>query len=382
MINSAYRFFHEFSKIGNSYAWSRRVIGFLESISSMGRAYIEHSSDVLYSAAQTSISYINKRIRRVRSLSIADQEIQKMWKNQIKAVIEHRGESSTNPSRPREGDLACYVTPEYIRSFSILDHCSEKSNPLTLRAQYRARKGKRDSMQDGYLLSLIKGGLLAGVFDGHGKEGRKVANYAANHFTQYFLEALNKYSIRESFQKVIDRIHEEIIQQDLLKESGSTAVVSFIDVDKHLVYTATLGDSEACVYREIGKEWVAIPLSCVRTWNSRKDAERAGFPLASQGEKKRRYPSPTEGVNVSRSLADTQYSPVTQKTKITVSPLFQGQDRYILLSSDGLKDVLPEKRIIKQLKKQKNEIADHLADYAIYKGSKDNVTVLAIEILQ
>lgn len=172
---------------------------------------------------------------------------------------------------------------------------------------------------------------------------------------------------------------------------GTTAVISFIDKNSGRIYTATLGDSEANIYRKIDKKVKSIPLSCVRDWSSKKEAKRAAavtndpakatqWPKA-KNPKTLRFPSPNYGLNVSRAIGDVEFSKgVIHKAKVTVNQVQPG-DR-IVIACDGLKDFVPEKEIVDMVKSNPGAgLAQKLVDHALGpKMSQDNVTVLVLNV--
>jgi serine/threonine protein phosphatase PrpC len=172
-------------------------------------------------------------------------------------------------------------------------------------------------------------------------------------------------------------------------------VVCYVDKKTHHIYTATLGDSEANIYRKFDDKLKSIPLSCIRDWSSKKDAHRASIALGRpqiainwpkiSNPKYLRFPYPFFGINVSRSIGDVLLSGspekpgVIHKPKITRIQVKSGD--LLILACDGLKDYVSDNEIVSILKNPPPNPAKHLVNYAIDEGnSLDNVTVLAIAI--
>lgn len=313
-----------------------------------------------------------------RALGV-DVAMQKMWKNAGKAVKEHQaGESSG----------------VYIASCAFLE---ANEQPLNFAFFEAEAQGPRPTMEDAHFFKRIEQGVLTGVFDGHG--GQEVAKYASEMFQKKFSAVLAKShgQVHQAFEELIHEIHQEIAKKQDWSFMGSTAVVCFVDEDTQLIYTATLGDSEANIYRETTGGMKSIPLSCVRDWSSTKDAARAaqalGYPQIAdewpkaENPKALRYPHPHYGINVSRALGDvsltgTEERPgVIHKPKITVNRLQVGDK--LILACDGLKDYVPEDEIAKlvALNAAHENLAERLVQHAVnVRRAKDNVTVLAVNV--
>lgn len=311
-----------------------------------------------------------------RSLSV-DQAMQKMWKNTHKAILEHN----------KKEDV-------YIKDiFSIQVIANAPLEPLTATYNAAIAQGIRPSMEDAHLIMETPQAVMGAVFDGHG--GDEVAKYACFRFQERFFSSLeeNEGHIYQSFERLIHEIQEDIAQHREWDTVGSTALICYIDKETHLIYTATLGDSEANIYRKVDSGRLqSIPLSCVRDWSSKKDAHRVALVkqdicidmdwVDNPQPKLLRYPGGNTGLNVSRSFGDMQYHPVvSHKPKITVNQLKPGD--LLILACDGLKDYVSEKEIIEQLIEHKQDltVSEQLVRYALYdKRSTDNITVVAIHL--
>jgi serine/threonine protein phosphatase PrpC len=324
----------------------------------------------------------------------SDIAMQKMWNNAKKAIEEHTqratpGYAVLNDALPSLEKLANQRALEPLR----LTHVSADA------------QGVRHSMEDAHFFKEIEQGALTGVFDGHG--GAEVAKAANELFQRDFSTILQNCegNVHQAFEQLIQQIQAKVASDDVLRWMGSTAVVCFIDKQTQRIYTATLGDSEANLYRKIDNQLQSIPLSCVRDWSSQKDADRAAVALNDPdiaeiwpqipNPKMLRFPNPFYGVNVSRSFGDLKWnerrpqnSPpaekdkpgVFYKPKITVNQLQPGD--LLVLACDGLKDYVPEEEICAQIQAAGDQnVAERLVDYALnVRLSRDNVTVLAVAV--
>lgn len=357
----------------------------------------------------------------------------KMWTNSKKSIAEHTADYMKNPYATENRDPSpvlfvknlygkllkqagqpsdvltdieknnVYATvEEALPSITSLTEALSKSrtdSPVVLKYCSASERGKRSSMEDAHFFAEIDQGYITAVFDGHG--GCEVARFANEQFQKRFSEELSKANgnVHQTFEALIHDIHLNISNQEAWNYAGCTAVFCFIEKSTNLIYTATLGDSEANIYREIGDYLKSIPLSVIRNWSSKKDALRAAIALKnpkvaqewplSTKPKDLRYPRPHIGINVSRALGDVEYcycidssNPVIHKPKITINQLQQGD--ILLLVCDGVKDFVSEHEIVRQIEDYKLTSGDNLAKQIVTyslkeKKSTDNITVVAVE---
>lgn len=265
------------------------------------------------------------------------------------------------------------------------------------------RRSPRDASNHGRcsFFQETDNGALAGVFDGH--RGRNVADYACNEvkekFNAYLAEASG--NVHLAFEKLIHDIQIHIKEKHRVwDDQGCVAVICFIDKLMHRIYTATIGDCEANIYRENReKNLKSIPLSCLRDWNCKGEAERAAAAkqdssfvagwIGSRKPKTLRFSyDGMHGCNFSRALGDNGINerwpipPITHKPKITVT-LLRPND-LVALASDGVKSFMSESKIVDNLtniQKSAANVAESLVKLAIDSKSQDNVSVIAIKIV-
>jgi|SRR5581483_9891686 len=302
---------------------------------------------------------------------------EKMLKNERKAIQEHREKSK---------DLAYATLEEALQPFE-----DKVSTSLQFSLSDAEAIGPRPTMQDAHFYKMMSQGLLVGVFDGHGETGA-IAKFASEIFQKRFPQLLSQKNILECFKKVIQEIHEKVLLNKDWDDSGTTACVCFIEKATNKIYTATLGDTEAKIYRKINGKIKSIPLSLVRDWSSKKEARRASLamecPEIAQEWPKRENAKELRlfhRINVARAIGDknccgTPDKPgIVQKPKITVNVLKSGDE--LILACDGVWDYVLEHEIVEQIEQHPTHmtLAKRLVDYALKeKSSYDNVTVLAI----
>lgn len=333
--------------------------------------------------------------------------IQKMKKNLMKAQNEHV--DSFQKNNPRCG-------PKSISNpYEISKQPEHPTNTRELKclSAYAEAQGPRPSMEDAHFSISLRGGTLVGVLDGHG--GKAVADYASQRFQNLFPPLLEKHNgnVHQAFEEVFSLINAEIIKNRKYDHIGSTAVICYIERSTNCVYTATLGDSEANIYRKINCRYKSIPLSCVRDWSCTRDEQRAAQatqmeyrePIVEYWHNKNlsskdRRVAPkfsalilqnvglVGGVNVSRAFGDQAnnigrpFDAVIAKPKITMFNL-EPED-ILILACDGLKDYVEEDSVIecigKNASKTPQVISKNLVKLAIDNSAWDNVTVVALKI--
>jgi serine/threonine protein phosphatase PrpC len=277
--------------------------------------------------------------------------------------------------------------------------------------------GSRSSMEDAHFYVATEYGLLAGVFDGHA--GSRTAQSIASAFPQIFEEQmrLSDRHVRYAFTKTFEILHKAFFD---IYDDGSAGVVSLIDVESNLIYTATLGDSEASISRCIDDEYSLIPLSCVRDWTCKKEYERgaASFKadkkraeafrseMSTLKQKHLRY-SPNKvandarfpydgnpGPNLSRAFGDKPFftynnvDVMSCKPKISVQYLRPGD--LVLIACDGLWDYLDKHEIIDVLREADEdlpsgssiplELIKKAKTNFPYRGGGDNISIIALTV--
>lgn len=372
-------------------------------------------------------------VESYRSIPLSpDQAMEKMRNTGEKAILEHlekenprhviSGSTYKFPSKELLKQRFGSILPRMMPSKEILE--KKEITPLNLKTTFADHIGPRPQMEDAHIFVEIEQGTFLGVFDGHG--GKEVSNYASQEFQKRFPAVLKAHNgdVFRAFEVLIHEIHLEVAQRPEWNDQGSTAVISFIDKETHQIITATLGDSEANIYR--GEK--SIPLSPIRDWTSKKDQARLKHAHGKAADRpiwlgqffpKRLRSRLEEGINVSRAIGDvnetgTKEKPlVIHKPKITINKLQKGD--ILVLSCDGLPDYVPKSEIAATIVKSQAEtvsknawtisniarwvfnwimttifcrkpieegIASDLVNHAIHtRKAQDNVTVIAVEVL-
>lgn len=300
-----------------------------------------------------------------------ERALPKMVKNELKALIEHRKGWQDQGVLPEVWNP--YIDlPQLEQLMSVESWETSRVPGLQCHSAYADTIGLRNEMEDAHFTLELPAGTLVGIFDGHSGDG--VSKFANQRFQDLFPKILHNLqgNVFKSFEQTFAIIQAEIVKNPQFNKMGSTAVVSYIEKETNLVYTATSGDSEAHIYRKIEGEWKCIPLSCVRDWGSKRDASRAEKGTAGEynipvevfwrmhnilGKDRRiaqKLPGKSNyvgwGGNVSRGFGghekniDRPVKVFEAKPKISVFPV--QPDDVLVLACDGLRDYAEEFSIV------------------------------------
>jgi len=346
-------------------------------------------------------------------LSEAGMQLVKMRRNQLKAMQErerrYHQETETSeysvPLRATTSDLFryfrfdqvayCIYQNPYASIHAVKGMQSLKLQRITTTHSFYTVQGQRSVNQDRLLCMELPRWVVVGVLDGHG--GGQVAPFARDKLEEFFKTRMSEegeINVYDLFKEAMGYIHEAIRKESNGYKDGSTIALAVIDKELGTVFALSLGDTESLLYRNIQQRTQAIALTCVRDWESPKDAARMNAIIErclDPGLKREKVGSKTRflGYNVSRGIGDmdvASYSglpALSRKPKISIFESLQGGDT-LLLFSDGLRDDQSEHNIIEAIDTC-NDCA-FLAKKIIFHGDKqensyrDNTTVVAVRI--
>lgn len=321
--------------------------------------------------------------------------LDKMWKNSERALTERRISNAKNSL-----DLPYFYSKgvNFNSKEDFYNKIFSYKFPINLLLQVERLKGLQKNMGNFDFCLKTKEGYLLGVLDGRNNDN--VAKYVALKFQKNFYECLKNSDgdVKHAFTKLIASIQEKIFSKKEWSMQGATAVFCYIDRYSHLIFTATIGNCEAKIYRKNSSGLITIiPLSCVRDWTNKKEAQRASIALQNpdiaeswpKAENRNDIYFPLNynkmGVNVSRAFGHQFLSTwkgrsgVICKPKITINFLKAGDQ--LIVASDGFWNFVSEEltiMAISRLDKKREFIAKKLLDLAFNKGeSSDNITILS-----
>lgn len=254
-------------------------------------------------------------------------------------------------------------------------------------------QGKRPSQEDHHIAVLNLDGSntnmnpvnFFGVFDGHG--GKRVSKFLRDNLPNFFLEKTEKnyYEKNELFTKYTNKVYD--LLQNNLKEKhpraveycGSTACIGIQTVNKsnkHVLWIVNLGDSRAVL---CNKNNEAIQLSVDHKPNlpeEKKRIESLGGQITFDGSDWR-----VKTLSLSRAFGDLDCCPYVTHLPNIYKYKLHPNDKFIIIACDGLWDAISNKMAIKfiydlKYKNFQGNYAKELANYALNKGSFDNITVI------
>lgn len=224
-----------------------------------------------------------------------------------------------------------------------------------------------------------------GIYDGHG--GGKISKYLEDNILKYFISKKITYPLTESYiNKVFNIIQNDLVNNyyNMSYSQGSTCIIVIIYKHNNSKYiqVINLGDCRAIMCSN------NIPVVLTKDhkpdWYEEKNRiEMLGGKISYDGMDYR-----IKNMSVSRSFGDIDATPyITHKPDIYKYRILS-DDKFIVIGCDGLWDVLQNFEIInfvlshmtqdnKILDNRKN-IAKNLSEYAIKKGTGDNVTVIIL----
>lgn len=256
-------------------------------------------------------------------------------------------------------------------------------NGVTYPVSYWSDPGRRNYQEDThkeYKGRGSKDSSLYGVFDGHG--GYRAAQFCKEYLLKYAVEDDEfirnpSAALRRSFYKA-DAEFSAIAKVRFLSD-GTTSLVACIH--NRRLYVANAGDCRAVL---VSSDWKCTAMSVDHKPN-REDEERRIKKLGGRVVHVGRWR--VQGVlAVSRAIGDVSLQPfVTCEPEIQVKDLQDSEDRYLILASDGIWDVMTNNEagdVVKQAIKSKPyiDVAKELCAQAIALGSTDNVTASIIDL--
>jgi serine/threonine protein phosphatase PrpC len=364
------------------------------------------------------IDFAAAELKKV-SVQEAEEKMHKNFQLAIEEKLAIKGNHSIVPS---------------IDQVPLLDN-RQVARDLKLTSKSCGLQSLRPNMEDAHFCVNLPQGTLTGVCDGHDDKG-EIAQYIVKCFKEQFSDILKASHPCEAFEKMIEKIENEVAKKlldDPTKGGGATLAICFIDKKNHKIYTATLGDTEAKIYRPIAGEKFktnikCIPLSVVRNWLHPKEFERAinwfretiaakekqapenaneaqalKSELAELRESQQkfeahkkladnkknkdlRFPGGDFGLNVSRAIGDSYAQPVSHKAIITMTTLLP--EDLLVIGCDGVWDFIEDSQLIKNVLDGKMSYADRnfaedIANYSrLFHTSvhNDNISVVTLHV--
>ena len=262
--------------------------------------------------------------------------------------------------------------------------------------------GKRDNNEDKHKIiinmdnndkSLAPVNFFA-VFDGHG--GKNVSSYLEENYHKYFVNKFmdlnyGKYnSMINNFKKTHEHIQTKLEDKfrNISYTVGSTSLACLFYKKGNCInyYISNVGDCRAVLCNQYNK---AIQLSVDHKPNSVDEKNRInqlGGKIYFDG-----YDWRVGNLSVSRAFGDIDSKPFVSHSPDVFKYSLSPQDKFLILACDGLWDVFSNQKAINFVlskmknmniennnKRNRNNIAQMLANEAIEIGSTDNISVVII----
>lgn len=248
--------------------------------------------------------------------------------------------------------------------------------------------GKRPTNEDSVIIysdNKPNGLNIYCIFDGHG--GKQVSKYLKDNILSYFVNKTCSYPLKKKYIiDVFNKIQDLLSKEKFSIKMGSTALILIIYTINNNTYAniINLGDCRAVLCRDN----LGIPLT--------KD-HKPNFPEEIRRIKKLGGNITFDGMDwrigefsVSRAFGDCNSKPYISHIPDVFKYKLDKEDKFIILACDGLWDVVNSQDAVnlvlntcynentdKKIKKNVNT-SKNLANYAIMKGSTDNVSVIII----
>lgn len=222
------------------------------------------------------------------------------------------------------------------------------------------------------------------VFDGHG--GKRVSKFLKDNLPSFFINKLEKniFSNKNTTVKYINSVY-DLLQNKLKNEHpkaveycGSTAcvVINTIENEKNVLWVINVGDSRAILCNKLGQCQQLSLDHKPNTITEKKRIESLGGKIKFDG-----YEWRIKTLSLSRAFGDLDCSPfvthIPEINRYKIDP----KDKFLIIACDGLFESITNNKAIEfirdlQFKNFTGNYAKELAQYALLKGSGDNITVI------
>ena len=232
---------------------------------------------------------------------------------------------------------------------------------------------------DKYMNDNNKG--LFCLFDGHG--GSDPVKYVCDRLPETFSKFLfdTKNNIEKSLINTFQKLDDEIKLLPDTENVGTTALIIYIlkDTDltsnaRKIIYCANVGDSRCILLNNTGFKRLSYDHKCTDESEAARIRKVGGIVFNGRvfGQ-----------LALSRALGDhamKKYGVICLPN--IVKHLISQKDRFIVLCSDGVWDVLSDEDVYNLSMKVKNscELSTLIVNTAIDKGSRDNISCIVIRI--
>jgi len=257
-----------------------------------------------------------------------------------------------------------------------------------------SKKGRREQNEDAETIIInsnnqdadkAKVNIFA-IYDGHG--GKFVSKYLSENVPKYFLNPSVKYPlsgryIRESFKTIQSTLEKKHNEEADYCGSTCIMVIDYIYEKKRIIDIINLGDCRSVISRE--NKANILTKDHKPNWPEEKERiKKMGGEIYYDGCDWR-----IGDLSVSRSFGDLDNKPYISCVPDIFRYKLTKKDQFIIIGCDGLWDVVDNQEAVNFILtnaydmehnriNKKTNLARLLADYAIQKGSTDNVTIIIV----
>jgi serine/threonine protein phosphatase PrpC len=257
-----------------------------------------------------------------------------------------------------------------------------------------SKKGKRENNEDCETIFLNMNGEIKehckiniyGVYDGHG--GKFVSKYLSKNLPKYFKSLNVKYPlsgkyIRNVFKKIQNDLEKKHNEESDYCGSTCLMAIDYINDNNRILDIINLGDSR-CVISKNNKANV-ITKDHKPNWPDEKERiNKIGGQIYYDGVDWR-----IGDLSVSRAFGDLDNKPYISCIPDIFRYKINKKDQFMVIACDGLWDVMDSQEVVNFILansydleynriNKKINIARFLADFALQKGSTDNITIIII----
>ena len=271
---------------------------------------------------------------------------------------------------------------------------------VELKIYFTSIKGRRDANEDRHNIILNINGEkpdlnsinFFGIYDGHG--GSRVSKYLESNISNYYMEKNFSPPFDEKYHnKVFELVQTQLLKNTFGYSNGSTCLLNLMYKYNNEIHMniVNLGDSRlAIVYSNWNSKQVTTDHKPDDP-NEKSRLEKMGGEVYKDSESVFRIGD----LSLSRAFGDGDNAPyISQKPDIFIKKITP-ETKYIVMACDGLWDVIESDDLGKIIHglvsdtgstlesniKKSNNIAVELANWALSKGSTDNISIIVIEVV-
>ncbi len=257
-----------------------------------------------------------------------------------------------------------------------------------------SKKGVRDQNEDAETIFINSNNNdtksnkinMFGIYDGHG--GKHVSKYISEKLPKYFKSLDTKYPLSGRYiRNIFKEIQTELEKKytEMCECCGSTCLlaIDYIHEQKRFIDIINLGDSRCVISR--GNKANIITSDHKPNWpDERERIKKMGGEIYFDGADWR-----IGDLSVSRAFGDLDNKPYISCIPDIFRYKISKKDQFMILACDGLWDVMEGQEVVNFIItncydldgnriNKKTNITRLLAEYALKKGSMDNITIIVV----